>query len=102
MDDAFQGRVHAAAVAAWWTFLIAAAFFACQWLLYLGVIAAQPGWVVRLSVAGETWESIRPLWFHGLVLLKMSLWPLVLFAVWLTFWARQLGQRAHGPSTTHA
>ena len=46
MNHTFQIRVHAAAVAAWWTFLIAAAFFLFQWIVYLGVMATQPLWVV--------------------------------------------------------
>jgi hypothetical protein len=93
MDDTFQVRVHAAAVAAWWTFLIAAAFFALQWVLYLGVMAARPAWAVSFWGPGATWESIRTVWFQALVCLKLTLWLLVLAALWLTLWARQLRAR---------
>ena len=93
MDDTFQVRIHAAAVAAWWTFLIASAFFALQWIIYLGVMATQPGWVVSFWGPEATWESIRTLWFQALVFLKLSLWLVVLAALWLTLWAKQLGKR---------
>jgi hypothetical protein len=94
MDDTFQIRVHAAAVAAWWTFLIASAFFAFQWITYLGVMATQPLWVVSFWGPGATWESIRTVWFQALVFLKLTLWLLVLAALWLTLWAKQLRKRA--------
>jgi hypothetical protein len=93
MDDTFQKRVRAAAVAAWWTFIIAAAFFVVQWVLYLGVMAAQPPWAVSFWGPGATWESIRPIWFLALVFIKLTLWLLALAALWLTLWARQLGTR---------
>ena len=93
MDDAFQVRVHAAAIAAWWTLLIASVFGALQWVLYLGVMAARPAWALPFAGPGATWESIRTNWFLGLAFLKGTLWLLVLAALWLTLWARQLRAR---------
>lgn len=90
MDDTFQIKVHAAAVAAWQAVVIAALFFVVQWLLFLGVMATQPAWVVPFWGPGATWESIHTVWFQALVYLKISLWLLVLAALWLTLWARQL------------
>jgi hypothetical protein len=95
MDDSFQVRVHDAAVAAWWTLLIAFVFFAFQWVTYLGVMATQPAWVASLWGPGATWESIRTVWFQALVFLKVTLWLLVLAALWLTLWAKRLRKRAH-------
>jgi uncharacterized membrane protein YhaH (DUF805 family) len=94
MDNTFQIRVHDAAVAAWWTLLIAFVFFAFQWITYLVVMATQPVWVVSLCVPGATWESFRTVWFQALVFLKVTLWLLVLAALWLTLWAKQLRKRA--------
>lgn len=93
MDDPFQIRVHSAAVAAWWAFLIACAFVVFQWIVYLTIMAKQPAWVVSVWGPGATWESIRTFWFQGLAILKLTLWPLVLAAVWLTFWGKQLRKR---------
>lgn len=94
MNDTFQHRVHDAAVAAWWTLLIAFVFFAFQWITYLGVMATRPVWFVSLCGPGATWESIRTIWFQALVFLKVTLWLLVLAALWLTLWAKQLRKRA--------
>lgn len=94
MNDTFQIRVHDAAVAAWWTLLIAFVFFAFQWIVYLGVMATQPVWVASLWGSGATWESIRTVWFQALAFLKVTLWLLVLVALWLTLWAKQLRKRA--------
>lgn len=90
MDDSFPIRVRAAAIAAWWTVLIAAAFLTLQWIAYLGIMATQPSWVVAFWGPGATWESIRTVWFEALLVAKLTLWPLVLAALWLTLWARRL------------
>lgn len=89
-----QIRVHAAAVGAWWAFLIASVFFAFHWIAYLAVMATQPRWVVSFWGPGATWESIRAVWFEALAFLKLTLWPIVLAALWLTLWANQLRKRA--------
>jgi hypothetical protein len=94
MDDTFLNRVHDAAVAAWWTLLIASVFFAFQWITYLAVMAARPAWVASLWGPGATWESIGTVWFQALAFLKVTLWLLVLAALWLTLWARGLRKRA--------
>ena len=91
MDDVrFLSRVQAAAAAAWWTLLIAWAVLMVQWLLYLLLMQARPAWVVGLWGPGETWETIRPVWFNALLLFKLGLVPVALAAIWLTLWARQL------------
>ena len=94
MNDTFHVRVHAAAVAAWWTFLIASVFFLLQWIMYLGVMATQPVWVVSFWGPGATWESIGTVWFQALVFVKLTLWLFALAALWLTLWAKQLRRRA--------
>jgi len=93
VDQTFESRVRAAAAAAWWTLLVSAVFFLCQWLIFLRVMSAKPGWVMAFWGPGATWESIAAVWFQALVLLKLTLWPLALGALWLTFWARQLRKR---------
>jgi hypothetical protein len=42
MNDVFEKRVRAAAVAGWWVVLITLAFIVLQWLVYLAVIHARP------------------------------------------------------------
>ena len=96
MADAFEARVRAAAVAAWWTLLIACAFLTIQWAAYLQVMSARPEWAASLWGPDETWESIRATWLRALVIIKLMLWPLVLAAVWLALWARQLRRPTPG------
>jgi len=97
MDNDLSARVHAAAVAGWWTFLVALVFFMTQWLGYLLIMHARPAWALPLWGPGATWDSIRSVWFLGLAFLKLSLWPLALTALWLTLWARRL--RRNAPSS---
>ena len=97
MDSTFRAKVRAAAVAAWWTLLVAVAFVIIQWLGYLLTLHAKPAWYLSLCGPGTTWESLAPVWFNALVLLKMTLWPIAIAAVWLTLWARHLGKQAGQP-----
>ena len=64
MNDIFEKRVRAAAVAGWWVVLIALAFIVLQWLIYLAVIHARPAWVLS-HVGAEHRLGFRP---DGLVL----------------------------------
>jgi hypothetical protein len=98
MNDTFHARVYAASVAAWWTFLIGAAFLFIQWLVFLGVTATEPAWAASFWGPGATWESIRTVWFQALLFVKLTLWPLVLVALWLTLWARRLRARQNPDS----
>lgn len=90
LDNALRGKVHAAAVAAWWTLLVAVAFVIVQWLGYLLALNLRPAWYLSMCGPGVTWESLAPMWFHALVLLKLGLWPIAIAAVWLTLWDRGL------------
>jgi hypothetical protein len=90
MDNAFRAKVRAAAVAGWWTLLFALAFLVIQWLGYRLVMSAKPGWVLSLWGPGATWDSIGPVWFQALLILKLGLWPIAVAALWLTLWARHL------------
>jgi hypothetical protein len=89
MNDRFERRVHAAAVATWQTALIAVLFIVLQWLVYLAVIHARPDWVQAMW-PGYTWESIQIVWFWAIAAMKFLVWLLVIVALWLTIWAKQL------------
>jgi hypothetical protein len=93
MDDSFRHKVRAAASAAWWTLLIGAVFLTVQWVGYLVIMSAKPAWALSLWGPDATWDTIRMVWFDALVVAKLTLWPVVLVAVWLTLWARRLGTR---------
>ncbi len=91
MDNAFRAKVRAAAVAAWWTLLIAWALVVFVWLVYLLAMQVRPGWFLSLVGPGATWEILGPIWFKAVLLMKLTLWPIGIAAVWLSLWARRLG-----------
>lgn len=95
MNDAFEKRVRAAAVAGWWTFLIAAGFITLQWLVYLAVTNARPGWVLTIWGPEVSWGLVQNVWLWVLVALKFCVWLMALVALWLTLWARQLRKGEH-------
>ncbi len=90
MNDVFEKKVRAAAVAAWWVVLITVAFIVLQWLVYLAVMHARPVWVLSMWGPNTDWAFVQMVWFWAIVVMKFVLWLLVLIALWLTLWARQL------------
>ena len=96
MNDLFEKRVRAAAVALWCVVLIALAFITLQWIIYLAAIHARPAWVLSMWGPNTDWAFVQTVWFWAIVVLKFVLWLLVLIALWLTLWARQLRKRMGG------
>jgi hypothetical protein len=97
MNDSFEKRVRGAAVAGWWTILIAVGFLILQWLIYLAVMSTHPAWLLTLWGPGVDWLFVQNVWFWAIVAFKFCVWLLVLVVLWLTLWARLLGKRdRHG------
>ncbi len=92
-NDAFEKRVHSAAVAGWWTVLIAVVFITLQWIVYLAVVSARPAWFLSIGGPGVDWDFVQRVWFWAIVALKFVLWLLILVVIWLTLWARRLRLR---------
>ena len=59
MNDIFEKRVRAAAVAGWWTVLIAVGFITLLWVIYLVVMSARPAWLLSMWGPGTDW-AFRP------------------------------------------
>ncbi len=93
MNDVFQKRVKAAAVAGWWTLLIAAIFLTIQWLAYLRIMHDRPEWM-RALWGDIGWTSVQNIWFWMTAIFKLCLWLFALIVIWLSLWARQLRKRA--------
>ncbi len=94
MNDIFEKRVRAAAVAGWWTVLITVAFITLQWIVYLAVMSARPAWLLAMWGPGTDWPFVQQIWFWAIVVLKFVLWLMMLVVIWLTLWARQLRKHA--------
>jgi hypothetical protein len=97
MNDIFEKRVRAAAVAGWWTLLIAVGFLLIQWILYLLVMSAHPAaWLLSLWGPNTTWSFVQTVWFWGIAIFKLCVGLLAMVVLWLTLWARQLRNQAGG------
>lgn len=94
MADNLEIKVRCAAVAGWWTLLIAAAIFLFQWIVYLIVVPAQPAWVLTLWGPGASWLEVRNVWFWFMAGYKVCLLLVAFLLVWLTLWSRQLRKRS--------
>jgi len=90
MNDLFEKRLRAAAVAGWWVILVALGFLILLWLMYLVVMATQPAWMLALWGPDASWPFIQNVWFWGIVAFKFCFWLMTLVVLWLTLWARQL------------
>jgi hypothetical protein len=90
MNDPFEKKVRAAAVAGWWVILVAAGFLTLQWLVYLAIMSIQPAWLLALWGQGVDWPFVQNLWLWIMAIFKMCVWLLILVVLWLTLWARQL------------
>jgi len=90
MNDSFEKRVRAAGVAVWWVVLIGYLLLTATWVVYLIFVSARPAWLLSMWGENVTWDFMQTvsLWFLGGF--KLFLWFLVLVALWLTLWARQL------------
>ncbi len=90
MNDPFEKKVRATAVAGWWVILIDYALLTLTWGVYIGLVSARPAWVLAMWGRDVSWDfmQIVSLWVLGVF--KLFLWFLVLIVLWLTLWARQL------------
>jgi len=94
MNDVFQQRVRAAAIAGWWTVLIAIGFLTLVWIQFLVLMSARPTWYRALLGPDVSWEYVQNVGFWAVAIFKMCIWLMALVAVWLTLWCRQLGRRS--------
>ena len=90
MNDSFEKKVRAAALAGWWVILIAVGFLTLQWLIYLAVMSTHPTWLLSMWGPGVDWPFVQSVWFWAMVAFKFCVWLMVLVVLWLTLWARQL------------
>lgn len=92
MDEIFIEKVRAAAVAGWWTLLIAYCLLLIQWFAYLLIMAKQPPGMICLCGGGITWPEIRSIWLWGMVAYKLGVVMMLFVVIWLTLWAKQLAK----------
>jgi hypothetical protein len=90
MNDPFEKKVRAAAVAGWWVVLVGYLLLTLTWAVYLALMSARPAWMRAMWGQDISWDFMQvvSLWFLGAF--KLFLWLLFLIVLWLTLWARQL------------
>jgi hypothetical protein len=93
MDEIFTKKVRAAAIAGWWTALIASAILLIQWGAYLLIMARQPGAVLCLVGEGITWPELRTIWLWTMAAYKFVVAIFIFVVIWLTLWAKQLAKK---------
>jgi len=94
MDDIFIKKVRAAAIAGWWTVLIAYCVLLIQWFAYLlTTTTTQPSIIIWLWGTTITWPEMRSLWLWAMVVYKIVLATMIFVVIWLTLWARRLAKK---------
>ncbi len=93
MDQIFTKKVRTAAVAGWWTLLIASCILLIQWLAYLLIMTKQPTGIVCLLGKGVTYPEIRTIWLWAMMAFKLGVGMMIFVVIWLTLWARQMAKR---------
>ncbi len=92
MEDQFIKKVRTAAVAGWWTLLIAYGLITIQWLVYLFIVSNKQDWMLTLWGLGVTWSTVSIISIWGIAIIKICLLIMVVVTVWLTLWARGLSR----------
>jgi hypothetical protein len=91
--DEFIKKVRAAAVAGWWTLLIAYIILLIQWCAYMVIMTKHPSGMLCLWGTGVTWPEMQSTWLSAMVRFKLGVGIMLFVVIWLTLWARQLKRR---------
>ena len=87
MSAEFREIVKAAAVAGWWTVLIAAIWVTIAWLVWRGILKSKPAWLMKLWGFDLGWDEVQKVMFYFIAIMKMILFILILICIWLSLWA---------------
>jgi hypothetical protein len=90
MNDIFERRVRAAAVAGWWALLWAVGFLTVVWLAFLSIMSTRPEWMLTILGPKIGWDYIQLVTIWAVAIFKLFIWGLAVIVLWLTLWARQL------------
>ena len=90
MNELFQKRVRAAAMAGWWTLLVAVGMLAFVTGGFLYLMRARPEWILSMCGPDMTWATMQTLGLWMIAVFRLLLWLLFLTTVWLTIWSAKL------------
>lgn len=84
-------RVRAAAVAGWWTILIAAVWMTAGWFVFMAILNARPEWLLKLWGGGDLdWPDVHRIVLQFYAVFKLMLFAVVMVVIWLSLWSRRL------------
>jgi hypothetical protein len=93
MNGVLAERVRSAAIAGWWTLLIATIFLTVQWLAYVAIMGSRPAWLLALWGGGDMdWRTVQTIWIWVTAVFKMIVWVAAMVVIWLSLWARRLAR----------
>jgi hypothetical protein len=87
MTKEFAAIVRSAAVAGWWTVLIAAVWLTAVWLIWRSILKSKPAWLMKLWGFDLEWKEVQQIMFYFIAIMKMILFIFILICIWLTLWA---------------
>ena len=91
MNQAFSGRVRAAAAAGWWAVLIAIIWLLAAWQVSMVMLSVRPQWVLRLWGGGElTWPTVHIIMLGFWAAFKLIILLGLLVVIWLALWSCRL------------
>ena len=91
MNETLQKRVRSAAVAGWWTILIAAVWMTVGWVGFLVILNTEPGWLLKLWGGGDLdWAGVQRIVLLFFSIFKLMLFAFIIVVLWLTLWSRRL------------
>ena len=84
-------RVKSAAVAGWWTILIAGVFMTVHWFVFMVILHCKPAWLLWLWGGGDLdWPQVRNIVLYYYATFKLILLTVMVIVIWLTLWSRRL------------
>ena len=94
MNETLVKRVRSAAAAGWWTVFIVAAWMTVSWFALLAIMNTEPGWLLMLWGFPDTdsahWQQVHTILLQFFAVFKLMLFAVVIVAIWLSLWSRQL------------
>jgi hypothetical protein len=84
VNEAFEKKVRAAAVAGWWVVLIGYALLTLTWVVYIALVSTRPGWMLAMWGPDVRWDFMQVVSLLFLGVFKLFLWILILTVLWLT------------------